>query len=159
MKRFGGLGLLVLAVLLLRPAPASADLTGFLGVSSTPSSRSAKGIAIGVGMVLVGFEFEYARISEDEVNGAPELTTGMGNVVVMTPSFKMQLYGTTGGGIFHERWRDFTNNGFGTNVGGGLKVALAGPIRLRVDYRIFNLRGTPITKSVHRFYTGVSLSF
>jgi hypothetical protein len=159
MKRIGAIGVLALAVLLVRPAPASADLTGFLGVSSTPSSRSAKGVSIGVGLVVVGFEFEYAKISEDEPAGAPELTTGMGNVVVMTPSFKIQLYGTTGGGIFHERWRDFTNTGFGTNVGGGAKIALFGPIRLRLDYRVFNLNGTPITKNVHRFYTGVSLSF
>jgi hypothetical protein len=105
MKRIGAIGVLALAVLLVRPAPASADLTGFLGVSSTPSSRSAKGVSIGVGLVVVGFEFEYAKISEDEPAGAPELTTGMGNVVVMTPSFKIQLYGTTGGGIFHETSR------------------------------------------------------
>src|SRR4051794_16513322 len=107
MKRSGAVGLLALAVLLARPSPAAADLTGFLGVSSTPSSRTAKGVAIGVGLVVVGFEFEYGKISEDEVKGAPELTTGMGNLVLMSPSFKLQLYGTTGGGVFHERWRDF----------------------------------------------------
>ena len=107
----------------------------------------------------MGFEFEYAKIVEDETTAAPELTTGMGNLMVMTPSHKVQLYATTGGGLFHERYRDFTTTNFGANVGGGVKIALAGPIRLRIDYRVFSLNGTPITKHVQRFYGGLSLSF
>jgi hypothetical protein len=150
---------LVMAVLGLWPRQASADVTVFLGTSPSPSTRSAKGVSIGLGLLIVGFEFEYAKISEDEPEAAPELTTGMGNIVVMTPTFKIQLYGTTGGGIFHERYRDFTTTNFGTNVGGGIKFALAGPIRLRVDYRIFNLNGTPIVSHVQRVYAGLSLSF
>ena len=33
---------------------------------------------------------------------------------------------------------------FGINVGGGVKMSLAGPLRLRLDYRVFTLRGTPL---------------
>jgi hypothetical protein len=143
----------------MRPAPAAADVTAFLGVSPTPSSRSAKGISIGIGLLIVGFEFEYAKIAEDEREAAPALTTGMGNIVIMTPTYKVQLYGTTGAGLFHERLRDFTTTHVGTNIGGGAKIALAGPIRLRLDYRVFKLNGTPVVDTVQRFYAGLSLSF
>jgi hypothetical protein len=151
--------LLALAFLAGRPAPAAADLTAFLGASPSPATRSAKGISIGVGLLIVGFEFEYAKIAENEREAAPSLTTGMGNIVVMTPTYKVQLYGTTGAGLFHERLRDFTSTNVGTNVGGGAKIALAGPIRLRLDYRIFHLNGTPIVDNVQRFYAGLSLGF
>jgi hypothetical protein len=117
-------------------------------------------VAIGAGFVVVGFEFEYGKIVQDEPKGAPEVTTGMGNIMFMSPTFGLQVYGTTGGGYYRERFRDFTNSGFGTNLGGGVKIALTGPVRLRLDYRVFSLNsGTPIVRSVHRFYTGVSVSF
>jgi hypothetical protein len=159
MKRYALIAAWMLLALLVRPALAAADLTAFWGVSPTPASRTAKGVAIGLGLLVVGFEFEYGRIVEDETQAAPELTTGMGNLMVMTPTFKIQLYGTAGGGLYHERFRDYTNTSFGTNVGGGVKIALAGPIRLRVDYRVFSLNGTPILNRVHRVYGGLSLSF
>jgi len=151
--------LLALAILTWRPAPAAADVTVFLGASPTPSSRMAKGVSIGIGLLVVGFEFEYSKLSEDEREAAPSLTTGMGNLVVMTPTSKLQLYGTTGGGVYHERLRDFSTTHVGTNIGGGVKIGLAGPVRLRLDYRIFKLNGTPIIDRVHRFYGGLSLGF
>lgn len=159
MLRISAIALLVVGVLVLHPASAAADLTGFFGVSSTPSSRSAKGVAIGIGLVIVGFEFEYSKISEDESKAAPSLTTGMGNIVFMTPSFKLQLYGTTGAGLYHEEWRDFGTTHFARNIGGGAKIALFGPIRARIDYRVFSLSGTPIVKRYQRVYGGLSLSF
>lgn len=159
MKRFAQISLLTVATLGVYAAPALADVTAFWGVSSTPSSRSAKGISIGLGLIIVGFEFEYGTITEDEAKGAPGLTTGIGNIVVMTPTTKIQLYGTTGGGLFRERYRTFTTTNFVTNIGGGAKIALAGPFKLRLDYRVFSLNGTPITKRVQRFYGGLSLSF
>ena len=44
----------------------------------------------------------------------------------------------------------------GMNVGGGVKITLAGPLRVRVDYRLFTLRGSPRVSPVHRFYAGVA---
>ena len=29
------------------------------------------------------------------------------------------------------------------NTGGGVKITLLGPLRVRVDYRVFTLRGEP----------------
>ena len=47
----------------------------------------------------------------------------------------------------------------GLNVGGGVKVNLAGPLRLRFDYRVFTLQGTPRHAKPQRFYAGVNLKF
>jgi len=150
---------LALAGLLARPATASADITAFLGFSPTPDTRSARGLAVGVNLLIVGFEFEYSRTVEDALKGAPGLTTGMFNAMVITPTSAVQLYATAGGGFFRERLLDESETNFGTNVGGGVKLTLAGPLRLRVDYRLFNLRGSPFFRNPHRFYTGISLSF
>ena len=159
MKRVVVLAAVTLAALVVRPAPAFADLTGFLGFSTTPESRSAKGVAIGVSLIVVGFEFEYSKITEEQVTGAPGLATGSGNVLFMTPTSKIQLYGTTGAGLFHETYRSVGTTQVATNVGGGAKLAFLGPIRLRLDYRIFHLNGTPVEKRVQRFYAGLNIAF
>ena len=38
---------------------------------------------------------------------------------------------------------ELSKTNFGINVGGGAKIILAGPLRLRLDYRVFTLSGTP----------------
>ena len=48
---------------------------------------------------------------------------------------------------------------FGTNVGGGIKLALAGPLRLRLDYRVFLFKGSFFPESPKRFYAGLALAF
>ena len=40
-----------------------------------------------------------------------------------------------------------------------MKIALVGPLRLRLDYRIFNLRGEPGTSTPQRFYAGGNITF
>ena len=79
--------------------PARADATLFLGTITTPSSHATKGFAIGVGLIIVGVEFEYASASEDVLKGVPSLRTGMGNAYVQTPIpiGGVQFYATTGG--------------------------------------------------------------
>jgi hypothetical protein len=94
--------ILVLALLIaVVPAPAAfADVTAFIGTTTTPANRTAKGFAIGVGLVIVGFEFEYSTTTEEPIEDAPSLRTGMGNVLLQTPVAIMGLqpYFTTGGG-------------------------------------------------------------
>ena len=63
------------------------------------------------------------------------------------PIAGMQFYGTAGGGVFHETLNDRIETNVGINVGGGIKMSLAGPLRLRLDYRVFTLQGTPRTRS------------
>jgi hypothetical protein len=149
------------ALLLISSTPAFADATAFLGSTITPTNRPAKGFAIGVGLLIVGFEFEFASTDETLDEAAPALRTGMGNVLVQTPFpvAGMQFYATTGAGLYRERLgaRQETHAGF--NTGGGAKITLFGPIRARLDYRIFQLRGDPLHSTVHRVYAGVNLAF
>ena len=159
MKRLGVAGLTI--ALLGVAAPARADLTGFIGVNPTPSSRLVRGFAAGLALVIIGFEFEYAETSEDEMNGAPSLRTGMGNVYLQTPFpiSGLQFYGTMGGGLYRERLDMRQETQVAGNVGGGVKIVLAGPLRLRLDYRIFNLRGDPLHSRPQRLYAGLNLAF
>ena len=156
--------------LLLTPLPAFADFTAFLGRTTTPSGRMNRGLAIGTGLLIVGFEFEYARTDEDvdvlpgPDNMAPELTTYMFNGLLQTPVpiAGIQFYGTIGGGVYHETLslepaNDQTN--FGSNLGGGAKINIAGPLRVRLDYRVFNLHGDARHDHVQRFYAGINLKF
>lgn len=139
--------------------PAHADLTGFFGFSPTPDTHTAKGFAVGFGLVIVGFEFEYSSISEDEIELLPSLRVGSGNLLVQTPTPGIQLYGTIGGGVFRERLVERQETSFSTNFGGGAKIRLAGPLRARVDYRLFRLTGDPLHDVYHRFYVGANLAF
>jgi opacity protein-like surface antigen len=144
-------------------SPAFADITAFLGVSPTPDHRLVRGLAVGSGLVIVGFEFEYADTKSDEESGAPSLKTGMANLLLQTPVpiGRFQPYFTIGGGLYRERVDaiDRQETSFGSNVGGGAKMTLSGPLRLRFDYRLFTLRGDPLYSTVHRFYTGLNLAF
>ena len=150
---------LLVAVLLAVPAPAFADVTAFLGLLNKPDRHGTRGVAVGVGLLVVAFEFEYASATEDVDKGRPGLTTGMGNAVVQTPFSRLQFYATAGGGVYRERLGDVQETNFGTNVGGGVKFGLLGPLRARLDYRIFNFRGEPIHPTVQRFYAGLNLKF
>ena len=153
--------LLASAVLLGAASPAFADATAFIGTTSTPANRTAKGFALGVGLLVVGFEFEYATTSEEPDEAAPGLRTGMGNLLLQTPFavFGLQPYFTTGGGVYRETLGTASETHFGINSGGGVKISLLGPVRARVDYRVFHLRGEPLHDTVHRVYAGVNLRF
>src|SRR4029453_12636883 len=120
------------------------------------------------GVLILGFEFEYARAGGDDEcqpllgseTCAPTARTGMLNVLVQTPRGvvpKTQLYATIGGGVFRERFDglDIQETGAGTNVGGGTKIELVGPLRLRLDYRVFRFTGDAVHKNPQRFSVGL----
>jgi opacity protein-like surface antigen len=152
---------LSLSVVTLLPATASADITAFLGSNPTPSTRLVKGFAAGMGLLIAGFEFEYANTNEDLVKAAPQLRTFMFNGLLQTPIpiGGLQFYGTAGGGVFRETLDAASETNVGINVGGGVKMSLAGPLRLRFDYRVFTLRGSPHYTKPQRFYAGINLKF
>lgn len=143
------------------PGRAQADLTAFLGVTATPANRPVTGLALGLGVLVVGVEFEYAHTREDAATAAPSLKTGMFNLLVQTPFpvAGIQVYGTVGGGVYREHLGDRQETHVGANVGGGAKITLAGPLRLRVDYRVLTLRGAPLVRRPQRVYAGLNLSF
>ena len=68
--------------------------------------------------------------------------------------FRTQFYGTTGGGVYRERLGVRQETHFGTNVGGGAKIRLVGPLRVRLDYRIFRLQGEPLREDVSAVLRG-----
>jgi hypothetical protein len=142
-------------------APARADLTAFIGANTTPANRQARGFAIGTGLVIVGFEFEYASTTDDPSVSAPSLKTGSGNILLQTPGafFGFQPYWTTGGGMYQEELLLHKDTGLSLNTGGGVKVNLIGPIRLRVDYRVFRQGNGALYSTAHRVYTGINIKF
>ena len=135
--------LLALMALLASATPARADVTAFLGLSPTPDNHLVRGFSGGVSLIILGFEFEYARLSEDIDEQLPGLKTYSGNVLVQTPT-RMQLYATIGAGAYQEELGDAEETHVGINIGGGVKIPLLGPLRVRADYRVFQLRGAPI---------------
>jgi opacity protein-like surface antigen len=151
-----------LTIAVLVPSKASADFTAFLGVNPTPTNRTLTGLSGGFGLLIVGFEFEYASTKEDLDELAPGLKTYMFNGLLQTPFpiGGMQFYATAGGGAFRETLDEDTETNVGMNVGGGVKMNLAGPLRLRLDYRVFTLRGSDVRhERPQRFYAGLNLKF
>ncbi len=152
--------ILVLAALAGTPAAARADITAFVGATTTPETRMARGLAFGLGFIVIGFEFEYSNTPEDLQTGAPSLWSASGNVLLQTPMISgFQPYFTTGGGMYREELNLHEQTGFAPNIGGGVKISLAGPLRLRVDYRIFRLGDDALYSSTHRIYGGLNLNF
>lgn len=151
----------VTMLLLLAAAPARADATVFLGSATPPVNRTTKGLAVSVDLLILGFEFEWAEVSESLSNAAPGLRTGMGNLMLQTPVplAGIQFYLTTGGGIYRERLGDRHETHLAANAGGGAKISLVGPLQARFDYRVFKLRGTPLHSVARRIYAGMNLSF
>ena len=159
-----GRWLFLIVALLAFPHAASADITAFLGTTPTPVNRVTTGFSVGAGLVIVGFEFEYGHTRENLDELAPSLRTYMFNGLLQTPIpiAGMQFYGTAGGGVYHETLGELSGlseTNVGINFGGGVKVNLAGPLRLRFDYRIFTLQGSPLHSRPQRFYAGLNLKF
>ena len=160
-KAPGRLAAAVLVLLIMSAAPAFADATVFIGSTATPANRPVKGLAFGAVLLVFGFEFEFAQTGETLGEAAPSLRTGMGNVLLQTPVpiAGIQFYLTTGGGLYRERLGTDEETHFGLNTGGGAKISLLGPIRARLDYRVFRLRGEPLHTVVQRIYVGLNLGF
>jgi hypothetical protein len=158
MKRTLLIALLALGGVIGLARPAAADITFFVGTSNTPEWRGVRGVSAGISMLIFGFEFDYGRSSENATEHLPGLQTGMFNVLVQTPT-NTSLYVTAGGGAFRETLGPASVTNFGTNFGGGIKIHVAGPIHVRIDYRIFALKGNPIYNKPQRLYVGVNWPF
>lgn len=70
-----------------------------------------------------------------------------------------QLYATAGAEGYRETLGAAQETHVGTNIGGGAKIKLLGPLRVRLDYRIFKLQGSPMHSVYQRFYVGGNLKF
>lgn len=141
--------------------PASADITAFLGLSPTPERHTVKGFSGGLSLLVVGFEVEFSHLGEDTLDALPGLKTYSGNVFVQTPIEVKgtQFYATAGGSGYREYLGTRQETHVGVNVGGGVKIRVMGPVRLRLDYRVFQLRGEPLYSTYQRFYAGANIAF
>lgn len=156
---------IVVVLIIFGPATAAfADLTAFVGAQVNNERQALRGLAVGAGLLIVGFEFEYAHAGEDESSGLSSLTSGSGNILLQTPIpvFGTRFYFTTGAGVYREKLERiaFQETNLALNTGGGAKITLLGPLGARLDYRVVKLRGEPLRPSVvHRLYAGINLAF
>ena len=60
---------------------------------------------------------------------------------------------------YRETLANRSDTSFAPNVGGGVKISLVGPLKLRVDYRTFKLGSGALYTPAHRIYAGVNLGF
>lgn len=142
-------------------APAQADLTVFAGLQSSPSVRPSTGISLGFGLLLVGWEVEIARVAEEVEDLAPSIASGTASIYVQNPIpiSGVQLYAIAGAGLYRERLSNvYERNDVHVAVGGGAKIQLAGPLKLRLDYRLFKLHDS-LSENPQRFFAGLTLSF
>lgn len=148
-------------VLMLAPSVASADITAFLGSLRTASPQTVRGASIGGTLLVVGIELEYANSSEDVATLTPGLTTGMLSALARTPTGRIQVYGLLGAGIYRETLGGDTSTNAALCIGAGVTVALAGPLGVRIDYRVFSLRNSldTDTSTRKRIYAGVNFKF
>lgn len=140
---------------------AHADVTAFVGNTATPSNRPARGLALGFTLLVIGVEFELSDTASNASANAPSLRTGTVNVLAQTPFSVsgLQFYATIGAGLYQEKGGGLQETGGATNVGGGVKISVAGPVRMRIDYRAFTLRGSPQHDTYHRLYAGLNIGF
>jgi hypothetical protein len=153
--------LLAVVVIMVSATSAFADITGFIGANTAPKSRHTQGFAVGAGMLLFGFEFEYGSTPDEPTAQAPSLNTGSGNFLLQAPFaiVGFQPYFTTGAGYYRETLGTHQETGFALNTGGGVKISLVGPVRLRIDYRVFKLGDEALESPVQRIYVGLNLKF
>ena len=152
--------LLALTILLCASAPARADLTIFAGLQGSPVIRPTTGISLGFGVLLVGWEVEIARVTEELEDGAASISAGTGSIYVQNPVpiSGVQLYAIAGAGLYRERLGVFEQTDVHLALGGGAKIALVGPLKLRLDYRYFRLRDA-IEPDAQRLYAGLTIGF
>ena len=165
--------LFIVVVLTFSAAPAAAqgrevpiNATAFAGAAMTPDPHVAIGIAVGVRPrpTPVSLEFEYSRSGGDPAEGVPAIGTFSGNLLLQfpVPSSRYRFYGYFGVGVYSLSLDSRVSEPEGFwNVGGGAKITIAGPLKLRLDYRAFRL--APISgeyhSNPHRLSLGIVAGF
>ena len=138
--------------------PARADVTAFLGLSPTPDNHFLRGFSGGVSLIIIGFEFEYAKLSEDDVEQLPACRRIQATCWCRRRR-ECSCTPRSAAAATARALGDAEETHVGVNIGGGAKIPLIGPLRVRVDYRVFQLRGAPIHSTYQRFYVGGNIAF
>jgi hypothetical protein len=114
----------------------------FTGIVPTPAVRPTMGFAVGGGVAPTGFELELARSGSRLSKGAPSLNTYMVNFFgsFPVPVERLRIYAIGGIGIWNEQFEAGHGAGeFGKNLGVGALYEIAGPLKARLDYRVYFL--------------------
>ena len=142
------------------------NITAFAGAAMAPGPHPVIGVAVGLKPrpTPVSLEFEYSRSRSDPAAGVPAIVTLAGNLVVqpLRQRSRFQFYGTFGVGLYvllRDRQSSEANDA--RNIGAGAKIALVGPLKLRIDYRAFFLARIhgEYHSNEHRFYAGIVAGF
>jgi hypothetical protein len=150
--------------------PARADATVFFGGLASGGFQSVAGISVGMfprdGGSWLGFDLES---TETRGKGGRDIETYGGNFLVQWPvvARRLQYYAALGFGIYTETTDDGRGSGLVAtkNGGGGLKITLVGPLKIRLDYRLFFLGDAgdsalgDINPHPQRFTAGVVVAF
>ena len=125
-----------------------------------PTARS-RGFALGVGLLIVAFEFEYAtHVGRPNAGRAvAQDRDGQRAAADALRDLRLPAVRDRRRGLYRERLGAHTETSVAPNTGGGVKVSLAGPLRLRVDYRVFKLGSGALYSPAHRVYAGLNLKF
>jgi hypothetical protein len=144
--------------------PAYADLNAFTSLAT--GTRPTFGWSFGRANEAVGFEVEYAGFPSAR-DARPLIgTIGASAIIQMPPRHNgIRWYGTVGFGIYGESLADRGgSSGNNRNGGVGVKLPLAGLLKVRVDYRYFRLHadepGTrPQHTDSHRLSAGLTIAY
>ena len=159
-----------LAVLvLMNPLSARADATVLVGLKSVEGLRPSFGWSFGHRPDAVGFEIEYLRTVHQTALGGYSAGGVFASLIVQPVTIShVQIFAIGGVGIWGEGFSGGKSAGLfrAGNVGGGALVHLAGPLSLRLDYRLFLLgkaeeQGSipPSTKHPQRIAAGLHFDF
>lgn len=158
-----------MVILLAAAAPAFADATLLLGLQTTSAPRPTVGVSWGRWPGTAGFEVEYSGSVGKATLAKPSVGTIFVNALVQTP---LQVRGARvfalgGFGLYGEQ-----GGGRGSgevsakDVGVGVKIPLAGALKLRLDYRVYLLGraddaspGSPISRHPRRLSAAFTLGF
>jgi hypothetical protein len=145
--------------------PAHADATVLVGLATPSAPHPTIAVSWGVARRMVGFEIEYASATRT-TGTTPSVGTIGVNLLVQLPEAVngIRWYATGGLGIHAQSWNGGGTYGSSRSIGGGAKVPLAGPLKVRLDYRFFFFSAEeherpPLYFHSHRISGGLTLEF
>jgi hypothetical protein len=153
-------------------APVHAD--AILSFGPTISTQTRPTVAVSVGTFIehsfLGWELEIVDTRGNTKPGRLSMGTIGASFLVQSPvrRERLRVYGAVGFGVFGGDLPDGRASGevSSKNFGGGLKLKLAGPLLMRVDYRLVRLGEAPDADPAfyehtqfQRVLVGVGLAF
>lgn len=132
----------LVVLMLMNPVSARGDATVLVGLTYVDALRPSYGFSFGYRPSVVGFEIEYLGTFGQTTPGDYSAGGIFASVIVQPVTIShVQIFAVGGFGAWGEGFAGGKRTGVlnAGNVGGGVLVGLAGPLKLRLDYRLFLL--------------------